>query len=40
MPNNQCRNAPALGQNTDAVLREVGLKEAQIAALLERGVVG
>jgi formyl-CoA transferase len=28
-----------LGQDTDAVLREVGLTEAQIAALKERGVV-
>jgi formyl-CoA transferase len=34
------RNAPALGQDTDAVLREVGLTEAQIAALRERGIVG
>ncbi|MBN8748124.1 Succinyl-CoA--L-malate CoA-transferase beta subunit [Xylophilus ampelinus] len=34
------RNAPALGADTDAVLREVGLSEAQIAALRERGVVG
>ena len=34
------RNAPALGADTDAVLREVGLSEAQIVALRERGVVG
>jgi formyl-CoA transferase len=33
------RNAPALGQDTDAVLREVGLSDAQIAALRERGIV-
>jgi formyl-CoA transferase len=33
------RNAPALGQDTDAVLREVGLTEQQIAALKDRGVV-
>ncbi len=33
------RNAPALGQDTDAVLREVGLTDAQIAALRERGIV-
>jgi formyl-CoA transferase len=39
-PGSQRRNAPALGQDTDAVLREVGLTEAQIAALRERGVVG
>jgi formyl-CoA transferase len=34
------RNAPALGEDTDAVLREVGLSEAQIAVLRERGIVG
>ncbi|MDN4592108.1 formyl-CoA transferase [Xenophilus aerolatus] len=34
------RNAPALGADTYAVLREVGLSEAQIVALRERGVVG
>ncbi|MES2400145.1 MAG: CaiB/BaiF CoA-transferase family protein [Pseudomonadota bacterium] len=39
-PGSQRRNAPALGQDTDAVLREVGLTEAQISALRERGVVG
>jgi formyl-CoA transferase len=39
-PGSQRRNAPALGQDTDAVLREVGLTEAQIGALRERGVVG
>ncbi len=33
-------NAPALGEDTDAVLREVGLSDAQIAALRERGIVG
>ncbi|WP_371816370.1 CaiB/BaiF CoA transferase family protein [Roseateles sp. DAIF2] len=33
------RAAPTLGGDTDAVLREVGLSEAQIAALRERGVV-
>jgi formyl-CoA transferase len=32
--------APQLGGDTDAVLREVGLSEAQIAALRERGIVG
>lgn len=31
--------APALGQDTDAVLRELGLDEAQIRALKARGVV-
>jgi formyl-CoA transferase len=38
-PGRHRRNAPALGQDTDAVLREVGLTEAQITALRERGVV-
>ncbi len=33
------RNAPRLGQDTVAVLREVGLTEAQIEALRARGVV-
>jgi formyl-CoA transferase len=32
--------APRLGDDTDTVLREVGLSEAQIAALRQRGVVG
>ncbi|MDP1955391.1 MAG: CaiB/BaiF CoA-transferase family protein [Polaromonas sp.] len=39
-PGSHRRNAPALGQDTDAVLREVGLTEAQIGALRERGVLG
>jgi formyl-CoA transferase len=39
-PGGHRRNAPALGQDTDVVLREVGLTEAQIAALRERGGVG
>ncbi|GAB4205153.1 MAG: CaiB/BaiF CoA-transferase family protein [Tibeticola sp.] len=34
------RNAPSLGADTDAVLREVGLSDEQIAALRARGVVG
>jgi formyl-CoA transferase len=33
------RNAPAIGQDTDAVLREVGLTPAQIEELKRRGVV-
>jgi formyl-CoA transferase len=33
------RNAPALGQDTDAVLREIGLSEAQVAQLRARGIV-
>jgi formyl-CoA transferase len=39
-PGAQRRTAPTLGQDTDAVLREVGLSEAQIRQLRERGVVG
>jgi formyl-CoA transferase len=31
--------APGLGQDPDAVLREVGLSDEQIAALRSRGVV-
>jgi formyl-CoA transferase len=38
-PGSHRRNAPVLGQDTDAVLREVGLTEAQISALRQRGVV-
>jgi formyl-CoA transferase len=38
-PGGHRRNAPALGQDTDAVLREVGLTDAQIDALRQRGVV-
>lgn len=38
-PGGHRRNAPALGQDTDAVLREVGLTGAQIQALKDRGVV-
>ncbi len=38
-PGGHRRNAPALGQDSDAVLREVGLSDAQISALRERGVV-
>jgi formyl-CoA transferase len=38
-PGGQHRNAPALGQDTEAVLREVGVSEEQIAALRSRGVI-
>jgi len=38
-PGGQHRNAPALGQDTDAVLRELGLSEEQVAALKQRGVI-
>jgi formyl-CoA transferase len=38
-PGSHRRNAPTLGQDTDAVLREMGLSEAQISALRQRCVV-
>ncbi len=38
-PGGHRRNAPRLGQDTEAVLREVGLTDEQIAALRERGVI-
>lgn len=33
------RRAPRIGEHSDAVLREIGLSDAQIAALRERGIV-
>jgi len=39
-PGGHRRNAPALGQDTDAVLREIGLSEAQIQVLRDKGIVG
>ncbi len=39
-PGGHRHNAPTLGQDTEAVLREVGLTDAQIAALRQRGIVG
>jgi formyl-CoA transferase len=38
-PGGHRRNAPALGQDSDAVLREIGLSEQQIRALKDRGIV-
>ena len=38
-PGGQHRNAPALGQDTDEVLRGMGLTEAQIQALKDKGIV-
>jgi len=38
-PGNHRRNAPTLGQDTDAVLREVGLTPMQIQALRDKGIV-
>jgi formyl-CoA transferase len=38
-PGRHRRNAPALGQDTDQVLRDLGLTDDQIAALKQRGIV-
>ena len=38
-PGGQRRNAPALGQDTDEVLRGIGLSAAQIQALKDKGIV-
>jgi formyl-CoA transferase len=38
-PGQHRRNAPTLGQDSDAVLRELGLSDTQIQALRERGIV-
>ncbi len=38
-PGSHRRNAPSLGQDTDAVLAELGISAAQAAALRERGVI-
>ena len=38
-PGAQQRNAPALGQDTEAVLRELGLSPAQIQGLKDKGIV-
>jgi len=38
-PGHHRRNAPALGQDTLAILKEVGLSDAQIQALGERGII-
>ncbi len=38
-PGGQHRNAPTLGQDTDAVMREIGLTTAQMEALRQRGVI-
>jgi formyl-CoA transferase len=39
-PASHRHNAPALGADTDAVLKEIGLSAEQIAALHARGIVG
>ena len=38
-PGGQRRNAPRLGQDSEAVMRELGLTEEQIAGLKSRGVI-
>ena len=38
-PGSHRRNAPALGEDTDAVLREIGLTPEQIQALKDQGIV-
>ena len=38
-PGSQHRNAPALGQDTDEVLRSIGLTAAQIQILKDKGIV-
>ncbi len=38
-PGGHRRNAPTIGQDTDAVLREIGLTPAQIQALKDQGIV-
>ena len=38
-PGGHRRNAPTLGQDTDAVLQEIGLNPAQIQALRDKGIV-
>jgi formyl-CoA transferase len=38
-PGSHRRNAPTIGQDTDAVLNEIGLTPAQIQALKDKGLV-
>jgi formyl-CoA transferase len=38
-PGGHRRNAPALGQDSDEVLRELGLTDAQIEAMRARGIL-
>jgi formyl-CoA transferase len=38
-PGRHRRNAPTLGQDSDTVLREIGLSDAQILTLRQRGIV-
>jgi formyl-CoA transferase len=38
-PGSHRRNAPTIGQDTDAVLHDIGLTDAQIQALKDKGIV-
>jgi formyl-CoA transferase len=38
-PGSHRRNAPTIGQDTDAVLQELGLNAEQIQALKDKGIV-
>ena len=38
-PGKHRRNAPGIGQDTDAVLKEIGLTDGQIATLRTKGVI-
>jgi formyl-CoA transferase len=38
-PGARARNAPRLGQDTEQVLRDIGLEDEQIRQLIERGIV-
>ena len=38
-PGSHRRNAPEIGQDTDAVLQDIGLTPAQIKALKDKGIV-
>jgi formyl-CoA transferase len=39
-PGQHLRNAPSLGEDTDSILKEMGLSSAQIEALKAKGIVG
>jgi formyl-CoA transferase len=39
-PGQHRRNAPSLGEDTDSILKEMGLSSAQIEALKAKGIVG
>lgn len=39
-PGERNRNAPRLGQDTEQVLREIGLRDDQIEQMIQRGIVG